>query len=284
MGGLRYVEHRPRPELRPHLECLWQVSDARARLRRTPERVVPDGCPELIVHLGDPFARQSAGRWVRQQRAFLAGTLSRPWLLRAGRRVLTLGVRFRPGAVTALLPVSMPAATDRETQLAAIVGSRTEAVLLRELRAARSEASRFARAEEWLVQRLAATPARGAGASAGVRLLLEARGAVRMGDVAQALGWTRRRLERAFTRELGIRPKLFARIVRLNAVLAGMDAADRESAVDAALAAGYFDQAHLLRDFRGLAGRTPRAGRERDGELARHFTDPARLRLLFAGE
>ena len=97
-------------------------------------------------------------------------------------------------------------------------------------------------------------------------------------------GWTRRRLERTFTRELGIRPKLFARVVRLNAVLVGMDATDRESAVDVALAAGYFDQAHLLRDFRGLAGRTPRAGRERDGELARHFTDPARLRLLFAGE
>ena len=67
-------------------------------------------------------------------------------------------------------------------------------------------------------------------------------------------------------------------------MLAVLDAAERASAVDMALAAGYFDQAHLLRDFRGLAGRAPRASRERDGELARHFTDPERLRLLFAGE
>ena len=117
-----------------------------------------------------------------------------------------------------------------------------------------------------------------------MRLLLEARGAARIADVARALGWTRRRLERAFARELGIAPKMFARIVRLNAVLAGLDAAERASAVDTALAAGYFDQAHLLRDFRALAGRTPRAGREKDGELARNFTHPERLRLLLAGE
>jgi transcriptional regulator GlxA family with amidase domain len=117
-----------------------------------------------------------------------------------------------------------------------------------------------------------------------VQVLLEARGAMRVAAVARSLGWSRRRLERVFARDLGIGPKLFARIVRLNAVLAGLGAEERASAVDVALAAGYFDQAHLLRDFRMLAGRTPRAGRECDGELARHFTHPARLRLLLAGE
>jgi AraC-like DNA-binding protein len=282
--ALRYVEHRPRAALRPHIECLWLVTDARPRALRSPDRVVPDGCPELIVHLRNPFARRIAGRWVRQQRAFLAGTLTRPWLLRAGRRVLTLGVRFRPGAVRALLPVSMPEATDREMKLAAIVGSRAASALLRALRAAGGKAARFAAAEEWLVARLASARPYANDASAAVRLVLDARGAERIDDVARALGWSRRRLERAFARELGIRPKLFARIVRLNAVLAGLDAAERASAVDMALAAGYFDQAHLLRDFRGLAGRTPRAAREHDGELARHFTHPERLRLLFAGE
>lgn len=284
MGGLRYVEHRPRPVLRPHLECLWLASDPRVR-PRAPERVVPDGCPELIVHLLDRFARQDQGRFVVQPRAFLAGTLTRPWLLRAGRRVLTLGMRFRPGAVSALLPVSMADAADRETKLAAIVGVSAATTLLRALRAAGSDSARFAVAEEWLAGRLAAArPRRGDGASAAVRRVLESRGVERIDEVARALGWTRRRLERAFARELGIRPKLFARIVRLNAVLEGMEREEQASAVDAALAAGYFDQAHLLRDFRGLAGRRPRADRAQDGELARHFTHPERLRLLFAGE
>jgi transcriptional regulator GlxA family with amidase domain len=91
-------------------------------------------------------------------------------------------------------------------------------------------------------------------------------------------------LERVFVRDLGIRPKVYARIVRLSAVLATLDDADRASAVDVALDAGYFDQAHLLRDFRLLAGRTPRSGRSGDGPMARHFTDPRRLKALLAGE
>jgi AraC-like DNA-binding protein len=282
MAGLRYVEHRPRPELRPHVECLWLASDARAR-PRSPERVVPDGCPELIVHLADRFARQRGGRFVRQPQAFLAGTLTRPWLLRAGRRVLTLGVRFRPGEIAALLPVSMPGATDRETPLAAIVGRAPAAALVRSLRASRGDAARFAAGETWLVERLAAGRPTSE-AAAVVRLVMRSRGSQRMGEIARALGFTRRRLERVCARGLGIRPKLFARIVRLNAVLAGLEASERASAVDLALDAGYFDQAHLLRDFRGLAGRTPRAGRDRDGELSRNFTHPERLRLLLAGD
>jgi AraC-like DNA-binding protein len=283
MAGLRYVEHRPRPELRPYLECLWLAEDTRVR-RRLPERVVPDACPELIVHLADRFARQRGSRFVRQPRAFLAGTLTRPWLLRAGPRVLTLGARFRPGAVTALLPVSMPAATDRETELAAIAGRAAAEALVRALTEARGEKARFAAAEAWLVERLGAVRPRPLEAAAFVERVVRARGSQRIDDVARALGVTRRRLERVCARSLGIRPKLFARIVRLNAVLAGLEGPERASALDLALEAGYFDQAHLLRDFRGLAGRTPRAGRDRDGELARHFTHPERLRLLLAGD
>jgi len=282
VAALRYLEHRPRPELGPHLECLWLVADERPRARRAPERVVPDGCPELIVHLGDRFARLRGGRYRVQPRAFLAGTLTRPWLLRAGRRVLTLGARFRPGAVRAVLPVEMAEAADREMPLASIVGAGPAAALLRALASARGDAARFAAAEAWLLARLAGVRPRPNAAREAVRLLLEARGSLRIDDLARRLGTARRRLERAFARELGIRPKLFARIVRLNAVLAGLDEAGRTRAVDAALAAGYFDQAHLLRDFRGLAGCRPGQARDGDGELGRHFTRPERLRLLLA--
>jgi AraC-like DNA-binding protein len=55
-------------------------------------------------------------------------------------------------------------------------------------------------------------------------------------------------------------------------------------AVELALAAGYFDQSHLLRDFRGVAGRSPRADRDHDGEMARHFTRPDRVLAWLAGE
>jgi transcriptional regulator GlxA family with amidase domain len=105
-----------------------------------------------------------------------------------------------------------------------------------------------------------------------------------MAALARRLDVSRRQLERSFLRDLGIGPKMYARIVRLNTVLARLDEVERASAVDVALEAGYFDQPHLLRDFRLLAGRSPRRGSESDGQLARHFIRPARLRPHFLGE
>jgi AraC-like DNA-binding protein len=279
-----YAEQRASRALRPYLECLWTVSARASRRPRDPQRIVPDGCPELIVHFADPFSRRIGARWVPQRRAFLAGTLSRPWRLRAGVRVRTLGLRFRPGALTALFPVSMAAMADREVPLADVAGAPAARALLSALSRAGSDARRIAVADAWLVERLRVAPPRQASARPAVALILRERGGLRMAAMARALGRTPRQLERLFLRDLGIRPKLFARIVRLNAVLASLDEAERASAVDMALEAGYFDQAHLLRDFRTLAGRSPRAGSGADGELARHFTRPERLRALFAPE
>jgi AraC-like DNA-binding protein len=281
---MRYRERPPPADLAAGIECVWEVRDSRASTRRAPERIVPDGCPELIVHLGDAFARQVAGRWVRQPRAFLAGTLTRPWLVRAGRRVHTIGIRFRPAAAAHLLGPGVEGAADREVILGRLIGRGEARALVTALRGGDTAAARWRAAIGWLRTRRDAAGPDGPGARPAVELILRARGRVRIAELAQRLGWSRRRLERVFARDLGVRPKLYARIVRLNAVLAALDRAERGRAVDLALEAGYFDEAHLLRDFRSLAGRTPQRGRESDGELARHFTRPERLRALLDGD
>lgn len=281
--ALAYQEQRPSAALRPAVECLWLVTDRVAR-RRDSERIVPDACPEIIVHLGDRFSRQVGGRWQRQPLAFLAGTLSRPWILRAGRRIDTFGVRFRPGELSRLFALDLQQATDRELPLEELAGG--EALrLVRELRATTDTGKRFARADRWLRERLAAAaPRRPRPTGAALALIRRSHGRQPIARVAGQLGVSRRRLERAFAKDLGIRPKLFARIVRLHAALARLAAAERMPAVELALAAGYFDQSHLLRDFRGVAGRSPRADRDHDGEMARHFTRPDRVLAWLAGE
>lgn len=288
MPLVKYLEQRPRPELAPFVECLWMAWDEAARGEREPQRILPDGCPGLIVHLGDPFSRWRGTRWRVQPRAFLAGTLSRPWRLRGGRRVRTFGVRFRPGATPHVLPVRMDRATDRETALTSLVGRSRSTHLVARLQAARDTKACFAAAEAWLIEGQTGRPRPGEERRSpdhsrrAVGAILETRRQIRIGEVAQRCTATARQLERAFARDLGIRPKLFARIVRLNAFLERLGEAQRDRMVDLALDAGYYDQAHLLRDFRFLTGRRPARASESDGDLARHFTLPARLRALLA--
>jgi AraC-like DNA-binding protein len=282
---LNYHEHRPAPPLRDLIECLWLVEDPHRRKVRTPDRIVPDACPELIVHLADPFRRRIGRRWQRQPRAFLAGTLSRPWFVRAGARVRTLGIRFRPGAVTTLIPVEMSRATDREIVLADLIGPSHARDLVRRLRMSSGSTDWIPAVERWLLSLpRRRRPATEAVTRPVVRTILRTRGQARIDVLTNRLGVHPRRVERAFARDLGIAPKFFARIVRLNAALAALPRTDRSRGVDWALEAGYFDQAHLARDFRTVAGRRARAPREADGELARHFTSSERLLAYLAGK
>jgi AraC-like DNA-binding protein len=122
--------------------------------------------------------------------------------------------------------------------------------------------SRLALAEAWAARRIAAglaaqgPEARAAGAA--YRLLARSHGAPRIARLADRLGWSRKRLAARFRAEFGLAPKPLARILRFRRAQS-LAAAGRPDWADIAAACGYADQAHLAREFRALAGRTPTA-------------------------
>ena len=277
--SLDYLEHRVRAPLAPFVECLWHASGSAPPGTTETQRVVPDACPELIFQLGDPFARLVGRRWRKQPYTFLAGTLKSPWLLRPGHRVATIGVRFRPGAVRAFLPIDMAAAVDVEVPLSRIVGPVEAADLDRALIAATTPKAQFDVIERRLESWLAARGERPRSLEA-VAMIFASSGRAPMARICARLDWTPRTLQRVFARELGISAKFFARIVRLNRLLLALEETERAVAVDVALELGFYDQPHMLHDARLLAGRKPGNRRAADGDLASRFTDPERLRRL----
>jgi len=273
---MRYREVRPRPPLDRFLECFWFV-DAEAPARPAPERIVPDGGPELIVHFGDPFERLDEGlRPEPQPRAFVAGPLTRPLHLRPRGRVSTMGVRFRPFGLSAFVAAPLHELADRGTPLADLWGGLASA-LEGSLAEARGDAQRVRIAEGFLCSRLRAEV--DGTAAAAVAEIVRARGRVRLDPLRRATGLSVRQLERRFRCAVGLGPKSLARIVRFQEVLRRADG--NEPWVEVALDCGYYDQAHLLRDFRDLAGAAPSRFREACGDLARQFTSPARLDRFF---
>jgi AraC-like DNA-binding protein len=76
--------------------------------------------------------------------------------------------------------------------------------------------------------------------------------------VANDLGVSERHLRRVFRETVGVSPKAFAKITRFRrAVCAARDDAYPRWA-SIAVATGYYDQAHLIAEFRAIAGVTPR--------------------------
>ena len=82
-------------------------------------------------------------------------------------------------------------------------------------------------------------------------------GNVSIRALAKALGWSERRLQRTFTEHVGVAPKVFARLVRFDALMTRVHTHPEERWADQALELGFSDQSHLVREVRQLSGVTP---------------------------
>src|SRR5215813_12022002 len=93
-----YRQIRPSLAVAGFVECYWLLEDCAASSRADSEiqRIVPDGRPELILNLGDPFESQQNTKWQRQPEFFFAGQITRPMLIRPAASSKVLGIRFRP--------------------------------------------------------------------------------------------------------------------------------------------------------------------------------------------
>ena len=92
-------------------------------------------------------------------------------------------------------------------------------------------------------------------------------GTIRVGELAADLGWTRQHLGRVFRQQVGIGPKELARICRLQRAVHRLQRTPDVELARVALELGYFDQAHMARDFRELAGVTPATVRAAAGSI-----------------
>ncbi|MGH3910199.1 MAG: helix-turn-helix domain-containing protein [Pseudonocardiaceae bacterium] len=89
------------------------------------------------------------------------------------------------------------------------------------------------------------------------RRLIASHGRVGVGTLAEEVGWSRRHLGERFRREFGLTPKVAGRVMRFEVAHRMLRAPDRPALADVAARAGFYDQAHLHREWRELAGCTP---------------------------
>ncbi|WP_269515825.1 helix-turn-helix domain-containing protein [Brevundimonas subvibrioides] len=169
--------------------------------------------------------------------------------------ICSFNIQFQAGGLNRLLGLPMDEMAD-----AAHAADNVGGAALVDLRAAVQSAAGFegrvAAAEAWLSRRMQAARPRDA-VDQAADVLRRMRGAVRIDALADRAGLGERQFHRRFTAQVGVAPKLYARIVRFDAMLAdrGRDPSRPWTAL--AQDHGYFDQSHLQRDFHAFAGTAP---------------------------
>jgi AraC-like DNA-binding protein len=218
---------------------------------------IPDGSASLLLRrLGRDTGDLS-----------VAGPRTRALFKTAPPAELAILFRFPPGAAQPLFGVPLSALTDRIVHLEELWKGDATRLLEASLSAPSADAA-LAAIEDAIWRRAIENEERASVrlARRAMRRLADHAGSLRVDRVASDLGVTDRHLRRAFQDAVGLGPKEVARMIRLHRALALLspDACFSEVAADA----GYYDQSHLVAEFRELLGFTPSAWLRRSPDPA----------------
>jgi AraC-like DNA-binding protein len=266
--------HRIRPvapPLAPHVEHLWMAcGDLSARWRNM---ILPDGAIELIINLGDPqklCARNDPNRQTVFKRSWISGERTEPIVIDESGHVHLVGIRLRAGGAWPFLGIPLREFTDQVVELEAILGPEVRALRDR-MGAAPDDDARFDLVEAWLGARARNRTQPTRAVSHVLGAIQRGADAVRIGRMAEEIGINHKHLLREFNRCVGLTPKLFARLCSFQRTIFTIGQRPVVDWSETAARCGYYDQAHLIREFRAFSGLTPASYLTRRGPFLNYL-------------
>jgi AraC-like DNA-binding protein len=255
---LEIVLGSPDPRLRDCVRRYFGYFERSSGFSHT--RELPSADVTLIIGFGPPigiaYPRSNGGTSTRHT-SFVAGLHDSYVIVEAGEWQSGIEVNLTPLGTFLLFGVPMEALSNRVVALDDLLGGAAARVLTERLHEAPGWEARFELIDGFVASRLA----RAGGPSPDVawawRRLSDSRGGVEIGALTGELGCSRKHLITRFREQVGLPPKTIARILRFRGALASLENGNGDRLAEIAQDCGYYDQAHLNRDFREFAGLTP---------------------------
>ncbi len=270
-------EYLPCAELRPYVCGYMWFTFEDEEPERTIVRVLPDGTRESRFNLADPLVtrmipggpesisfnfgdpwkvRNGLGAAKVLGSSWVMGTTTRLGIVEFGRRTEALGVLFRPGQAHAFFRSSADSLTDEIFALDELWGPMARALEAR-LAELPTEAGKIRVLEKELLRRLRGTRCIGTSLQPITDLIEHERGGVSVAWLSQVSGVSRQHLARKFRQQIGVTPKQFCRFARFYALMGHVYVNSQMDWAAAATELGYYDQAHLIAEFKEFTGLTP---------------------------
>ena len=238
------------------VESIWY---ARGTVPYTRERIAPTGSTVAVFVLGDPIRQipaDGAGLPLRADEGFLLGPHDRPTINEPLGETHAVGIVTRPFGAEATFGVLPALLRGRAVELTSTWSAARE--LRAALLAADGPAAKLAVIDDHLVDHIRPSVP-GIDRCEQAVALLEADPTRRISEIAAEVGISHGHLDRELTRVVGLTPRALARLLRMRRLLATVDVRSDVGWSERAAELGWFDQAHLIRDFKRHTGVTPSA-------------------------
>ena len=263
------VSWREESELGAWTQLVWQpsalsglvdsISFFDGKLRRRRERFYPTGGLDLIVQLdapAEPFRIVEGQPAAPFPPTSLGGLIVAPLVIEAPAVTSrVVAVSLRPAGAFSLFGVPLRELTGTTLDLHDVIGSEARRLAER-LDEAGSDEARVRLVGRWIADRLGRHPRTDQCVAYAVSEIERAGGTLSIPNILGRIGVSPKRFTSLFEEQVGVKPKLFSRIVRFRGLAAALRAGD-DSLSQTALAHGYYDQSHMNAEFREFAGMSP---------------------------
>ncbi|MBU54050.1 MAG: hypothetical protein CL920_35595 [Deltaproteobacteria bacterium] len=231
-----YTEHTPSTHLSSTIECYWSFT----ALEDSQHIVLPDGCVDLLFCA---YAGAYSLRWV--------GTMTEARVVHSRRGMAYIGFRCKPGMASSLLSVpQLPDANQSKIWTEALQLSSSQQ---RSLLHSDTEEERIYLLESALLSSEEPSPVQHA-----IQYVQENRGLCTIDELCDIAHVSARQLRRLCHLHTGVSPKMLLRLARFRH-LCDLLGSSAHTLAELAVMCGYYDQAHMNREFKSFAGLHPTA-------------------------
>jgi len=244
-------------KLLPVVKSIWCLRVSKEGNTHYTEDILPDGHHEIIFHLEEKTARRSndATNWITEPDAFFAGQTLKNYSLELQRNSLLYGIRFHPHTLNLLFKFPVYEITNKILPLCDI----PEAKLLRDC-ITETPALTFQKLENTLLRLCEKTDLseqKFRYIDFSVQEILKTKGVISIDKLVSGTGLSQRYFDTIFRQTVGINPKPFCNIIRLNHFINFKNTYPEKKLTECCYESGFFDQSHLIKTFLAVTNRLP---------------------------
>ena len=256
--GMQYQKFRPHESLSPFVECYfsWQSN---APLEQ--ELIVespPSGFCSIVINSGSPYFLQNKKyKRLEVPQQFISGQAIYSYQLFLNGNIDMTGIVFKPAGLSTFWGLDSFEFTEERVDLFNVLTKDYVKTYVEKIRRVDETSEKVKLMEELLLYHFKLTKPEPDYIDKAANIIVDKWGMLNVQDLLTESCMSRRTFERRFFQKVGLSPKYYARVRRIGYVINHVIGKKKVNWAEVLYDAGYYDQAHFIKDFEEFTGRSP---------------------------
>ena len=266
---MHYKIYFPSQDLHPFIVAYFIMGDGADNTIQT-SYLIPNGCPQILFYCKNPVKYYLKATVPVSYQYIIGGQLSKPVFFRHSGYSEAIVIMFRPAGIYHLFKIPQSELRDKLEDLNLLLDRKKNDI--ERIVTSATDDVKIQQTEKFL-RGLIKDGSVYSDVDSAINIIDQSFGNCNIKDILSTLNAAARTFERNFFKIVGLNPKEYAKIIRFNRIFELVKKNPQLDWQDIILLCGYYDQAHLIRDFRRFANISPKHFYDKKYEIGKLLLD-----------